>query len=178
MKTLLIGLGSKAKVGKDFLAKELAKIYDVERIAFADSLKLSVAKLLEEQGLLNSLNITYNELEQIPELKEKIRPLLVAVGNTLRAFNPDHWINVVLNNKQFNKEITIITDVRFPNEVKAIKKLSGYFINIETNVAPANEVEAHYAPIMAELADYTIVNNFNSQFIIDMTNLINKLKNN
>lgn len=177
MKTLLIGLGSKAKIGKDFLAKELAKIYDIERIAFADSLKMSVANLLNEQGLFNKLGINnYNELEQIPELKEKIRPLLVAVGNTMRSFNPDHWIEVALNNKQFNKEITIITDVRFPNEVTAIKKLSGYFINIKTNTLPANEVEAEYEPIMAKLADYTVDNNFNSKFISDMIKLIEYLK--
>jgi len=176
MKSLLIGLGAKAKIGKDFIAKELAKFYDVERIAFADTLKESVAKLLESNGLMDKLGMSYEELEQTPDLKEKIRPLLVALGSTMRAFDEAHWINQALGGKEFKHEITIVTDVRFPNEVKAIKDLSGYFINIKTDTEPANETEAGYAAVMAELADYTIINNFDSKFVLEMRSLIENLK--
>ena len=171
MATKLIGLGSKARIGKDYAAKQLADwCGSVERIAFADALKQDVAYLFGQHKL------DYWSIEQEPELKEKIRPLLVEYGCTMRKFNENIWVDRALKGKNFTKDITLITDVRFPNEANRIKELGGYYIEIQTDLPPANETEAHYSPLMAGLADFTIKNNFDSNFVGDLIELIGNLE--
>jgi hypothetical protein len=170
MITTLIGVGSRARIGKDYAAKELAKYFDLERVAFADALKLDVAQLFKAHGL------DYWGIEGEPALKEKVRPLLVEYGMTMRKFNEDAWIDRALN-KEFTHEVTFVTDVRFPNEAKRIKALGGHYIEIQTDLPPANETEAYYSPLMKGLADYTVKNNFDSHFIQDMVKLIGSLNN-
>ena len=169
MKTLLIGLGSKARIGKDYASQELAKHFDLERIAFADELKKDLA------GIMSKSNIDYWEIEKEPALKETVRPLLVAYGQVMRKFNEDIWVDRAIKNKEFRHQVTLITDVRFPNEAKRLKELGGFYIEIETNIPPANETEALYSPQMAGLADYKVRNNFDSKFIQSLVDLVNRL---
>jgi len=164
--TILIGLGSKARIGKDFAAQELAKTFDVERIAFADKLKADLAKIFESYGM------DYHKLESNSEDKAKLRPLLVEYGMTMRRFNENHWVDHALQNREFNAQVTIITDVRFPNEAKRLQELGGYYIEIKTTIPPANETEAYYSPLMEGLADFTITNNFDRNYIGDLLRLI------
>ena len=164
----IIGLGSKARIGKDYAAKELAKYFDLERIAFADALKQDLAELFKKNGL------DYWAIEADPQQKEKVRPLLVEYGMTMRKFNENVWVDRALN-KPLTHELTLITDVRFPNEAKRIKELGGHYIEICTDLPPANDTEALYSPLMAELADAVVVNNFDSKFIDDLVTSFNKL---
>ena len=110
-----------------------------------------------------------------PEIKKVIRPLLVAYGHTMREFNSDIWVDRALKNKDLSSQVTIITDVRYPNEAKRLKELGGYYIDIETSVPPANDVEALYSPQMREIADAVVVNNFDGSFITTLVELINRL---
>lgn len=169
MNTLLIGLGSKAQIGKDFAAIGLKKYFDVERVSFADQLKEDLNQVFLKH------NLNFLELIMTPELKKKLRPLMIEYGQALREFNPDVWVNAALLNKQFNHQVTIITDVRFPNEAKRIKQLGGYYIEILADVPPANEVEAHYSPIMETLADFKVRNNFDENYILAMEQLVRGL---
>ena len=166
MKHLIIGLGSKARIGKDYAAQELAKLFDVQRIAFADALKLDIADIVARHGL------DYWAIEKQPELKEKIRPLLVEYGMTMRRFNEDVWVDRALAPGNLTSEVILVTDVRFPNEAKRIRELGGHYIEIMTNTPPINETEAYYSPLMAESAEYTIKNNFDPEFIPDLVNLV------
>lgn len=169
MNTILVGVGSRARIGKDYAAKELAKYFDLERIAFADALKLDVAQLFKAHGL------DYWGIESEPSLKEKVRPLLVEYGMTMRRFNENAWIDRALN-KELTHQVTLVTDVRFPNEANRIKSLGGYYIEIKTDLPPANETEAYYSPLMGGIADYTVKNNFDSKFIMDLVDLISTLR--
>jgi hypothetical protein len=170
MKTLLLGLGSIARIGKDYAAQELAKYFDLERIAFADALKKDLAELIK-----NKHDLDYAAIESEPSLKEKFRPLLVSYGCVMREFDEDVWVNRALANREFNHCVTLVTDVRFPNETRKIKALGGYYIEIDANIAPANETEALYSPQMKGLADYKIKNNFDSKFIQDLVDLVQTL---
>jgi hypothetical protein len=181
MKKLILGLGSKAQIGKDYAAQKLKDLgYDIERIAFADELKKDLSNLFFSNGL------NFESIVAEPELKKLVRPLMVEYGQVLRSFKPDVWIDrafhkVRLNGvdfqcRSFDHEITMITDVRFPNEVKRIKELGGIYIEIISNVAPANETEALYSPLMSTLADHTIVNNFDGEYIKNFIELIDKLR--
>lgn len=169
MNKLLIGLGSRAQIGKDYLAQELKRYFDVERRAFADSLKDDLRFLFKQH------NLDFDMLISEPEIKKVIRPLMVAYGHTLRTFDENVWVNRVFK-RPMEHEVTIITDVRYPNEALRIKELGGIYIDINTNIPPANEVEAEYSPKMRELADFVITNNFDGKFVSDMVELINKLR--
>ncbi len=167
-KKIIIGFGSKAQVGKDYIAAKLADYFDVERVSFADAVKADLAILFRHNNLDLSI------LCEIPELKQKIRPLMVEYSQLFRSFKEDHWVDKALN-RNFDHQVTVITDVRFPNEVAKIKKLGGYYVDIISDVPPANEVEALYSPKMAELADYRVVNNFDDNYVSDVVKLVNSL---
>lgn len=172
MKKVIIGLGSKARVGKDYAAAQLRNYFDVERIAFADQLKADLAKIFMFR------NIDFSAALNDPVTKEMVRPLLVEYGQTMRRFNQDIWVDAALKGKEFEHQVTIITDVRFPNEVKRLKELGGVYIEVVADaVQPANETEALYAPQMLELADIKVVNNFNGLFIADLKSAIDHLLN-
>lgn len=178
MKQVLIGLGSKAQIGKDYAAiqlkKELAKSMPleitVERIAFADALKKDLTYLFKQNGL------NLDELLAVPELKEKVRPLLVTYGQIMRKFKPDVWIDRAFDGRLFPPHhVTIVTDVRFPNEVAKIKEMGGYYVEIISDRPPANETEALYSPLMEGLADFKVKNNFDGEYVKDMVNLVHSL---
>ena len=169
MKNIIIGFGSKAQIGKDYACEGLKKHFNVKRIAFADNLKNDLKILFK----LN--NLDFDSVMAEPKLKEKVRPLLVAYGQIMREFNPNIWVSRALDNIQLTHQVTVITDVRFPNEVEALKAMGGYYIEIESNVPPANETEALYSPLMAGLADFKVKNNFDGSFIPTVVDLVSKL---
>lgn len=169
MKNILIGFGSKAQIGKDYACEGLKKQFDVKRIAFADCLKEDLRILFELNGL------DFKALIAEPSLKTKIRPLLVAYGQVMREFNPDIWVTRALSGIKLVNQVTVVTDVRFPNEVEVLKAMGGYYVEIESDVPPANEVEALYSPLMAGLADFKVKNNFDGSFIPTVISLVHKL---
>lgn len=171
MKSLLLGMGSRARVGKDYAIIKLKELgYDVERISFADCLKDDLTVVFAR----HNLNLT--ELLNDPQLKETIRPLLVEYGQTLRKFKEDVWVDAAFKNHEFKHEITMVSDVRFPNEAKRIKSLGGYYVEIKSDVPCANETEALFSPQMVGLADFTVQNSFDGKFVADMIELIERLR--
>jgi hypothetical protein len=170
MNKILIGFGSKAQIGKDFAVISLKKAgYDVERVAFADELKKDVATLFSRNGL------DFDELMKDPAKKELIRPLLVSYGQIMREFDPDIWVNKALKDKERKHQITAVTDVRFPNEVIALKKMGGIYIDIQAKVEPVNEVERQNSALLYHMADVKITNDFTPLFPSLVTDLVELL---
>lgn len=166
---IIIGLGSKARIGKDYAAIKLAKYFNVQRISFADVLKDDLSILFKKH------NLSLEALLADPDMKEVVRPLLIAYGQTMRKFDENVWLNAAIKNAAFSNKVTIFTDVRFPNEAQAIQALGGYYVNIVSDIAPSSKEEALYSPILEEMADFHIKNNFDDQYIEDMKSLIDSL---
>lgn len=166
--SLIIGLGSKARIGKDFAAKELAKYHDVERISFADALKEDLNYIFKPIHP----ELDFTKLDAEPELKEYWRPVMVAYGERMRQIEPDYWVRRALGNREFNHELTLVVDCRYPNEVNYVKQLGGLYIDIETDNAPANESEAKFSPILAGMADFRVRNDFTDQFIVVLREIV------
>lgn len=131
---IIIGLCGYAGVGKDSAA---ANMPGWKRYAFADALKHDLMPLLEMVGC----NLAK------PEHKAMARPLLVAWGATARKFSPGFWIFRVTNELFENRQAgikTVVSDVRYPNEVQAILDLGGQVVRIFRNgYGPANDEEAN-----------------------------------
>lgn len=116
---LLIGLGHRARHGKDFTAR--AMIYravsqyglDARQYGFADALKAHC-------------RVAFG-------MRRKDGPLLQLVGTDLyRRQQPNIWVDVLMAQLEEQKPaIAIIVDLRFPNEAEAIKARGGYVIKVE-----------------------------------------------
>lgn len=132
-KFIIIGLSGKRGSGKDALAKKLIPL-GWERWSFADELK---RKIRDEFGL--TVEQTDGDLKEVPtqyqnEAGEFLTPrdIMTLCGAYYRSIDPLYWVKIVM--KRLNETSTqtlnavvetrkiVITDVRFPNEVKLLKQ--------------------------------------------------------
>ncbi len=183
----VIGVAGMARAGKDTFVKIAIELlrkngYNATRVAFADKLKEEVENMLK-QNRFSATSYTDDV-----QAKNLIRHLLVWWG-CQRRYETDgglYWVNEV--DKQIRrlqedllrtgacegKEIVLVSDVRFPNEVKWIQSNwdgsvihlkrfspnwvrggqdnSDEFLVKEYDKAP-NEEEAKQDPLVQELAD-------------------------
>lgn len=123
---LLIGLGSKARQGKNFVANYIkeqnnsAKLY-----SFADELKL-YCKAHHEELVKEWLELNFQK--KLPEPKEDpiygYTAILQWYGTDVaRKANPNVWVQALDARIQKEApELALITDVRFPEEAAYVKK--------------------------------------------------------
>ena len=130
----LIGLCGYAQVGKDTAAQNMP---GWQRAAFADELKEDIQSLATILGLPHWKEMT-------PEQKDIIRPMWVEWGRVTRRLHPDVWTERLWPLLPKTGD-AVITDVRFPNEVRAIQDMGGIVIWISRpSYGPANEEEGKY----------------------------------
>lgn len=112
MNTLLIGLGYKARHGKDTIAKIAARdILDARVMSHADDLK----------ALARALGMT-----------EKHGPFLQKLGEAMRTLDQDYFVKKLhLRIDEIAPRVVLIPDVRFPNEADAIKARGGLLYHVE-----------------------------------------------
>ena len=151
---MIIGISGKACSGKDTAAKMLEVLYanpdisyedfanrkyknfvDIQVMHFADILKETVRVLFGigewETNTQEGKKIT------ISWIGKTVRELLQEVGQGLRdAIDPDLWIKALFANTEGWSNY-IIADVRYPNELEAIKERDGILIRIDRNGAGA-----------------------------------------
>jgi len=136
---LLIGLGYKARQGKNFVANYMQQYWikdpgcTVKLYAFADELKLYCKEHHNE--LVPKWQLA-NQTKQYPTRKEDpiygCTPILQWYGTDVaRKADPDTWVKA-LNARisRENPEIAIVTDVRFPNEAAYIKQNGGFMVEV------------------------------------------------
>lgn len=151
---MIIGISGKAGSGKDTAAKMLEVLYanpnisyedfanrkyknfaDIQVIHFADILKETVQALFGigewETGTQEGKKVT------ISWIGKTVRELLQEVGQGLRdAIDPNLWIKALFANTE-DWSNYIIADVRYSNELEAIKERDGVLIRIDRNGAGA-----------------------------------------
>lgn len=149
----LIGLGYRARAGKDTVGDILEQSFGYERYSFAHILK-EVCYMLA------------GSLESGDEFKENVqlcgltgRQLLIAVGKALREHvSPNVWIDALdLPGALVTYDRVVITDVRFPNEAAKIKELGGILIEVRRPGLPDDLDETETAGAAIKW-DHTIVN--------------------
>ncbi|WP_257391424.1 deoxynucleotide monophosphate kinase family protein [Cytobacillus gottheilii] len=105
-----IALVAKMRSGKDTLADYVIKKYGYTRFAFGDGIREVARELFPEQ------------------MKDgnKPRALLQGIGQSMRKFDNDVWVNRCFTEiKKSEKDRIIITDLRQPNEFARVKE-EGY----------------------------------------------------
>lgn len=151
---MIIGISGKAGSGKDTAAKMLEVLYanpdisyedfanrkyknfaDIQVIHFADILKETVRALF---GIGEwETNTQEGKKVTISWIGKTVRELLQEVGQGLRdAIDPNLWIKALFANTE-DWSNYIIADVRYLNELEAIKERDGVLIRIDRNGAGA-----------------------------------------
>lgn len=129
---MILGLSGYARVGKNALADQLE---NYQQFAFATALKKEVTVMLQAVGI----NVDVFQTD-----KEAWRDMLVFWGRKRRELDIDYWIKrLYMSAAPLDDKRIVITDVRYPNEVRWIKSKGGIVIGLDRpGYRPANEEEA------------------------------------
>ena len=151
---MIIGISGKAGSGKDTAAKMLEVLYanpdisyedfvnkryknfaDIQIVHFADSLK-ETAQVLFRIGEWET-NTQEGKKTTINWIGKTVRELLQGIGQGLRdTIDPNLWVKILFANTE-DWSNYIIADVRYPNEVYAIKERNGILLRIDRKGAGA-----------------------------------------
>lgn len=135
---MIIGLSGKKRSGKSVTAEYLMSNYGFHEVAWAFPLKEFIGKELFDLSE-NQLYGSRDHREALdPRWNMSARTILQKVGTDFfrKEIDPDFWIKVgkrrifqlLKNNQSAN---IVISDCRFPNEMKAIKEVDGVTLRIE-----------------------------------------------
>lgn len=144
----IVGLNGYATSGKDTAAHFFVERYRFEHRAFADKLRQVLYDMnpIVYPAVNSSLGLVgvrlvevvdrygWDGAKQLPEVRE----LLQRLGNSVRErLGKSVWIDACL---RVASDYLVISDVRFPNEARAIKQLGGDMVRINRpGVGPAND---------------------------------------
>ena len=188
---MIIGISGKAGSGKDTAAKMLEILYanpnisyedfinkryknfaDIQVMHFADILKETVQTLFGigewETDTQEGKKIT------ISWIGKTVRELLQEVGQGLRdAIDPNLWIKALFANTEGWSNY-IIADVRYPNELEAIKERGGILLRIDRNGAGAGNHSSETALDDYQDWDFHIGNNGSMEELFEAMRIFTK----
>ncbi|MEU4534321.1 hypothetical protein AB0G15_05560 [Streptosporangium sp. NPDC023825] len=160
--TQVIALCGYAGVGKDTVANILAENHGFKRLAFADKVK---EVLLEIDPIIQGYRETYRLSDLIEGMGwdyakgeyPEIRRLLQHVGTDFRNLVDDQaWIRPVVKEIFYGSASkVVVSDVRFFNEARALRNISGTQLTIvrltRPGIGPANDHISENTPIPHDL---------------------------
>jgi hypothetical protein len=173
-----IGISGKSMSGKTTVAKHLQSVLEDTIIwGFGHEVKYA---FMDEYGMWSALNLRDITDLDLQEVKNRVLPNgktvrdeLVRIGLQEREGSPDVWVDrwkQRMKNEDFldGFEVVVAPDVRFPNEVQAIKDLGGITIRLTRN---PDDIDVPTETSLDEFKefDFHIVN---QQLTIEETNMI------
>src|SRR5690606_35976836 len=89
------------------------------------------------------------------------------------------WLNILinkLNTEDFsNVDIVVITDIRFLEEVEALKEKGAYIIHLYDDGEIVDEIEKINSQLCADRADFKLFNSKDKEFDTALLQLVNEL---
>jgi hypothetical protein len=139
---MIIGVCGFIGSGKDTVADYLTNFHGFRRESFANSLKDAVAHVFgwdrtmlegrtkQAREWREQLDLWWSERLGIPELTP--RWVLQNWGTEVcrKGFHDDIWIASLENKLRNSKDDIVISDCRFPNEIKSIKNAGGIVVRV------------------------------------------------
>lgn len=144
---MIIGVCGLIGAGKDTVADYLVNIHEFRRDSFAATLKDAVAAIFSwDRDMLEGRTRTSREWREQPDewwsqrLGRTITPrwVLQHWGTEVcrTAFHDDVWIASLENKLRKTGDDVVISDCRFPNEIRAIRKQGGHVIRVVRGPEP------------------------------------------
>lgn len=144
---MIIGVCGFIGSGKDTIADYLVNVHEFRRESFANTLKDACAAVFGwDRTMLEGRTKQAREWrEQVDEwwskrLDRAITPrwILQYWGTEVcrKAFHDDIWIASLENKLRNSKDSVVISDCRFPNEIKAIRNQGGIVIRVVRGAEP------------------------------------------
>lgn len=145
---MIIGICGFIGSGKDTVADYLVNVHEFRRESFAGTLKDAVAAVFGwDRTMIEGRTKASREWrEQVDpwwseRLGREITPrwVLQVWGTEVcrHGFHDDIWIASLENKLRQVKDNVVISDVRFPNELKAIKNAGGIILRTQRGPSPA-----------------------------------------
>lgn len=166
----LIGLAGRKQSGKSALADWLGREHRFTTLAFADPIKRAIDDIVADV-LTNSDPDSVKPIIEgdkewiIPQLGVSLRQLYQTLGTEWgrKLIHPDLWIMATMpfvdRMLKCGSKI-VIPDVRFPNEIDAIRKRGGAVIWIERGEIDLSDDHISERSISMRDTDHVITNNF------------------
>ena len=139
---MIIGIAGFQGSGKDTIADYLQNIYGFKRDSFAATLKDAVAAVFgwdrellegrttESRAWREQVDPWWAKRLNMPNLTPRLVLQLWGTEVARKSFHDDTWIASLENKLHKAHNDIVITDVRFPNEIKAIKNAGGICIRV------------------------------------------------
>ena len=146
--TKLIGICGFIGSGKDTAADYLVNIHGFRRDSFAATLKDAVAavfgwdrEMLEgrtkhAREWREQIDTWWAQRLEMPNLTPRLVLQLWGTEVCRKGFHNDIWIASVENKLRTSQDNIVISDCRFPNEIKAIKSAGGKVIWVQRGILP------------------------------------------
>lgn len=145
------------------LTRSFATLMPYE-MAFADPLKDGLRAFF---GL--NTDQLHGNLKEVVDVRYGVTPreLLQRFGSLGRAINPDIWVIRLRETLQERAKysslpsVSIVTDVRFPNEAETVRELGGVLVRVNRSSAGSGVHELHESEQWAEtlMVSHEIDNN-------------------
>lgn len=175
---MIVGLSGYARSGKDTAGKALIECGFVRR-SFADKLRqflLALDPIVDAEGVMGSdygyggelhpvADATTRRLSEVvnthgwedaKDYFDEVRELLQRCGTEAgrKVLGENVWVNAVMQEREAF-ELTVITDVRFPNEAAAVLDRGGMVIRIKRpGVGPRTDDNGDVHPSETALDDW------------------------
>lgn len=157
---MIIGLSGYAQSGKDTVAELLCLNYEYERRAFADPMREALLRLNPKvDSLVHVADLVEDYGWEIAKKYPEVRRLLQRLGTDVgrKMLGEDVWVKMAMRDLRQDDRI-VISDVRFPNEADAIKKLGGKVWRINRKNHSAVNTHASELAMDNYLFDHVIYN--------------------
>jgi len=145
---MIIGICGLIGSGKDTIADYLQNIHQFRRESFAHALKDAVAQVFgwdrellegrtkESRAWREQVDPWWAARLNMPNLTPRYVLQVWGTEVARRSFHDDIWIAALENKLRKTKDDVVISDCRFPNEIKSIKRAGGIVIRVVRGPEP------------------------------------------
>ena len=145
---MIIGVCGFIGSGKDTVADYLTNFHGFRRESFANSLKDAVAyvfgwdrtmlegRTTQARAWREQVDPWWAERLEMPELTPRLMLQLWGTEVCRKGFHDDIWIASLENKLRTSTDNIVISDCRFPNEIKSIKAAGGIVVRVKRGDDP------------------------------------------
>jgi len=145
---MIIGVCGFIGSGKDTIADYLTNVHEFRRESFANTLKDAVSKVFgwdrtmlegrtkQAREWREQVDPWWSERLNMPDLTPRLMLQLWGTEVCRKGFHDDIWIASLENKLRTSTDDIVISDCRFPNEIKSIHNAGGIVIRVKRGEEP------------------------------------------